>query len=109
MVASGMYEGIDLADDLARWQVICKVPWANLTEPAMQYLAQQDPEGYANEAARLVVQAYGRVCRNPNDFGETFIVDRSFRRLYNDYRELFPGWFCDAVMDDSLATKAAGL
>lgn len=108
MVASGMYEGIDLADDLARWQVICKVPWANLTEPAMQYLAQQDPEGYANEAARLVVQAYGRVCRNPNDFGETFIVDRSFRRLYNDYRELFPGWFCDAVLDGAI-TKVVGL
>jgi len=97
MVASGMYEGIDLADDAARWQVICKVPWANLTEPAMQYMAQQDPEGYANEAARLVVQAYGRVCRSPTDYGETIIVDRSFLRLYNNYRELFPGWFCDAV------------
>lgn len=108
MVASGMYEGIDLADDLARWQVICKVPWANLTEPAMQYLAQQDPEGYANEAARLVVQAYGRVCRNPNDFGETFIVDRSFKRLYNDYRDLFPNWFCDAVLEEP-THKAIGL
>jgi len=100
MVASGMYEGIDLAGDLARWQVICKVPWANLTEPAMQYLAEQDPEGYANEAARLVVQAYGRVCRSPDDFGETYLVDRSFKRLYTQYRELFPGWFCDAVLDE---------
>lgn len=100
MVASGMYEGIDLADDLARWQVICKVPWANLTEPAMQYLASQDPEGYANEAVRLVVQAYGRVCRSPTDYGETIIVDRSFKRLYNQHGDLFPGWFKDAVLDD---------
>jgi Rad3-related DNA helicase len=107
MVASGMYEGIDLAGDLARWQVICKVPWANLTEPAMQYLAKEDPEGYANEAARLVVQAYGRVCRSPDDFGETFIVDRSFKRLYNDYRELFPGWFQDAVLDEQQLGRQA--
>lgn len=99
MVASGMYEGIDLADDAARWQVITKVPWANLTEPAMQYLAQQDPEGYANEAARLVVQAYGRVCRSPTDYGETIIVDRSFKRLYTQFNELFPGWFRDAIKD----------
>lgn len=97
MVASGMYEGIDLAGDLARWQVITKVPWANLTEPAMKYLAEQDPEGYANEAARLVVQAYGRVCRSPDDFGETFIVDRSFARLINNYSDLFPGWFKEAL------------
>jgi Rad3-related DNA helicase len=97
MVASGMYEGIDLAGDLARWQVICKVPWANLTEPAMKYLAEQDPEGYANEAARLVIQAYGRVCRGPDDFGETFIVDRSFERLYTNYPDLFPGWFKEVI------------
>jgi hypothetical protein len=97
MVASGMYEGVDLAGDLARWQVICKVPWANLTEPAMKYLAEQDPEGYANEAARLVIQAYGRVCRGPDDFGETFIVDRSFERLYTNYPDLFPGWFKEVI------------
>lgn len=97
MVASGMYEGIDLADDAARWQVITKVPWANLTEPAMQYLAKQDPEGYANEAVRLIVQAYGRVCRSPQDYGKTILVDRSFTRLYNNYPELFPSWFKDAV------------
>jgi len=99
MVASGMYEGIDLAGELARWQVISKVPWANLTEPAMKYLAEQDSEAYANEAARLVVQAYGRVCRSPTDYGETIIVDRSFNRLYTNYRELFPGWFCDATRE----------
>jgi Rad3-related DNA helicase len=97
MVASGMYEGIDLAGDAARWQVITKVPWPNLMEPAMQYLAKQDPEAYANEAARLVVQGYGRVCRSPTDYGKTIIVDRSFDRLFNNYAELFPGWFKDAV------------
>lgn len=99
MVASGMYEGIDLAGDAARWQIITKVPWANLTEPAMKYLATEDPEGYANEAARLVTQAYGRVCRGPEDFGATTIVDRSFARLIKDWGELFPGWLKDAILE----------
>lgn len=97
MVASGMHEGIDLAGDIARWQIITKVPWANLTEPAMKYLAEADPEGYANEAARLVTQAYGRVCRGPEDFGATTIVDKSFSRLINDWADLFPEWLKDAV------------
>lgn len=100
MVASGMYEGIDLADELARWQIITKVPWANLTEPAIAYMAKEDPEGYANEAVRLVVQAYGRVCRGPEDYGATTIVDTSFKRLFTTWKHLFPKWFIDAIISE---------
>lgn len=100
MVASGMYEGIDLAGDAARWQIVTKVPWANLMEPAMKYLAEADPEGYANEAARLVTQAYGRVCRGPEDFGATTIVDKSFARLIDGWPELFPEWLKDAIVTE---------
>ncbi|NBO93927.1 MAG: hypothetical protein EBV06_16705 [Planctomycetia bacterium] len=30
LIASGMYEGIDLPEDLGRWQIIAKVPWQSL-------------------------------------------------------------------------------
>jgi Rad3-related DNA helicase len=36
LVASGLYEGVDLNYDLARWQVLCQVPWLSLAEPAIQ-------------------------------------------------------------------------
>lgn len=99
MVGSGMYEGINLAGDLARWQLVTKVPWPSLGEPAYKWLADEDPEGYANEAARQVIQAAGRVSRSETDYGRTIIVDRSFRRLYEGFPDLFPDWFCDAVLD----------
>lgn len=101
LIASGMEAGIDLPYDAARYQLICKVPYASLAEPAMRYLAETNPEMYAWLAIRLVVQAAGRVCRAPDDQGATIILDSDFKRLYNTYEHLFPQFFRDALtMED---------
>lgn len=97
LIACGLQEGIDLPYDEARWQVICKVPWPSLAEPAVKHMAEQDEEWYAWETARQVLQAAGRVCRTPTDFGTTYILDSSFERLYKNYGHLFPNWWKDAV------------
>jgi Rad3-related DNA helicase len=96
MVGSGMYEGVSLDEDLARWQIICKVPWPSLAEPAMKYLATEDKEYYANRTIKDIVQTYGRVCRGPTDSGTTLIWDNTFERLLKEHSSLFPKWFLDA-------------
>ena len=101
MVGSGMYEGVSLDGDLARWQVICKVPWPSLAEPALEYLAANDTEYYANRTIKDIVQCYGRVCRGPEDTGATYIVDSTFIRLERDYSHLFPSWFRESVQHRS--------
>jgi len=97
LMAAGLQEGLDLPYDLARWQAIAKVPWPSLGEPAVRYLAEEDPEWYQWEAARLVLQAAGRVCRKLDDWGETIILDKTFERLYSENQALFPGWWREAV------------
>jgi Rad3-related DNA helicase len=97
LVASGLYEGISLDQDAGRWQIITKVPYMNLGEPGYKWLAEKDPEAYAWLAIRLVVQAAGRISRGPTDFGETFITDTSFGRLYETHQELFPNYFKEAI------------
>ncbi len=97
LVASGMYEGISLDGDVSRWQVITKVPWPSLAEPAMKYMAQEDSEGYNYSALRPLAQAYGRIARSDTDYGETYMVDVSFKRLYKEAQHLFPEWFLEAV------------
>lgn len=99
LVCSGLYEGISLDGDTGRWQVITKVPYQSLAEPAIKYKAEQDPQWYAWQAATLVIQAVGRICRGPNDFGETIILDKNFNTLYNNYRNLFPKWFIEGVIE----------
>lgn len=95
LMACGMHEGLDLLHDLGRWQVIAKVPWASMADPAISYKAEKDPLWYQWEALKLVVQAAGRICRSPNDYGETTIVDSSFFRID---KNLYPTFFREALM-----------
>lgn len=97
LIASGMYEGVDLKEDIARWQVIAKVPWPSLAEPAIAFKAEMSPEWYNWETAKQVIQAVGRVCRTPTDYGITYIWDSTFERLYNENPELFSDSFKQAV------------
>lgn len=98
LVASGMYEGIDLPYEAGRWQVLAKVPYSSLGEPAIQYLTRLDPEWYQWQAIKTVLQAAGRICRAPDDYGATHILDAAFNRLYSSNQELFPAWFKEAVL-----------
>lgn len=100
MLASGLEEGIDLKEDLARWQVLTKVPFMSLGEVAVKHRCETDPEWYAWEAAKLVQQAAGRVCRGPEDFGATYVLDSNFNRQMSRFPHLFFKWFKDAVATD---------
>jgi Rad3-related DNA helicase len=97
LVCSGMYEGIDLSYDLARWQVICKVPFPSLADSVVNERLARRPDSYAWSAIRDVLQATGRVCRTPTDKGVTYILDNSFETVWNRWPDLFPGWFRQAV------------
>lgn len=95
LVASGMYEGVDLPYDAGRWQIIGKVPWPSLADPAIKYLSDLDPEYYAWETIKTMQQACGRICRTLDDYGATYIFDRSFERLLIEHPDLFPQWWQD--------------
>lgn len=77
----GLQEGLDLKDDLARFNIIAKINWPSLEAPENARLLENNPEHYAWLAARSVMQAAGRVCRNEMDYGETYILDSSFKRI----------------------------
>lgn len=98
LVACGMYEGIDLPEDLGRWQVISKVPWPSLGNPAIKHLADLDPDWYIWECAKTTVQAAGRICRTETDYGVTYILDSSFNRLYENGKHLLPKYFTEAIV-----------
>jgi ATP-dependent DNA helicase DinG len=100
LVASGMYEGIDLVEDLGRWQIIAKIPWLNLGDPAIKYRAMRDDSWFIWEALKQVKQTCGRICRTEVDFGETFILDSSFDRLYSAAKgfELIASWWDEAIV-----------
>lgn len=97
LVASGLYEGIDLAGDAGRWQAIAKVPWPSLGDSLISTLAEEDSEWYNWQVWKLLLQACGRICRTPDDFGVTYILDKTFERLYRESWYLAPEWWRESL------------
>lgn len=93
LVAAGMYEGIDLPDDLGRWQAITKVPWKSLASPAIAYKAKMHTEWYKWQTLKDLIQASGRASRHENDYSVTYLLDGSVSRLIDEDSGLLPEWF----------------
>lgn len=100
MICSGMYEGVDLPYDAGRWQILAKIPWPSLGDPAVAQWAKDNPRAYTWETLKMVIQACGRISRAPDDFGSTFIYDKSFNRLMRESEkyDLIPDWWKDAIV-----------
>jgi hypothetical protein len=97
LVACGMSEGIDLAGDLARWQVVTKMMYPNKSDPAVAAKLALRPAWYNWVAARDVQQTVGRSSRGPGDFSVNYIVDSAFGSLYSNNREMFSPSFREAL------------
>lgn len=97
-VASGLYEGVDLAGDDFTWQLITKVPYPSLAEPAIKYKAETDHLWYSWTTIKTVLQACGRICRGPTDYGATYVLDKCWERLYieSNNNGLIPTWWSEA-------------
>ena len=97
IIGSGLAEGLDLKGDLARFQIIVKVPYPSLGDSSIRWVAENDPEYYAWLTARELMQMYGRVSRGEDDYGETHVLDSSFESWYNKCQRLIPKWFSESI------------
>jgi Rad3-related DNA helicase len=97
MVTPSMKMGVDLKDDLARWQIICKIPYPSLGDPQIKKRVEKDQSWYDYITSMLLIQSYGRICRTKDDWGETFIVDGKFSDLYDRSFSYIPKWFKEAI------------
>lgn len=97
LITPSMTEGIDLAEDLARWQVLCKVPYPFLGDPQVAARMERDREWYDWRTCLAVVQAYGRSVRSAEDHAVTYLLDADFPAFIRRQGERLPEWFLEAV------------
>ena len=97
LLTPSMTEGIDLADDLSRWQVICKIPYPYLGDPQVKRRKEIDAAWYDWRTCLTVVQAYGRSVRSADDFAVTYVLDADFPAFLKRQKKRLPGWFLEAV------------
>jgi Rad3-related DNA helicase len=101
IIAPAMHEGVDLVDDMSRFQIICKVPFANFFDN--QQLARRveiDRRYYIWLTALKLVQMYGRSIRSQDDHAMTYVLDESIYRFLDDAKNMLPIWFKEAIIDE---------
>jgi len=92
-------EGISLDGPKYPMNVICKVPFPNLSDIWVQSRNKLDNgTWYAIETISRLQQSCGRTTRGPDDSSETWILDQSFESLYRRNNNLFQQWFKDALI-----------
>ena len=98
IVAPAMHEGIDLKDDLSRFQVIAKVPYPSTQDKVIAIRMEHDPGWYTWITALKLVQCYGRSVRSKDDYATTYVVDNAFEAFIRKNARIIPDWFMEAVV-----------
>lgn len=93
LVSPSMTEGVDLKDDLSRFQIFCKIPFPYIGDEVVKKRMARDTGWYPFVTARSMVQAAGRSIRNENDFASTYILDTCWEAFYRQNKTLFPATF----------------
>ena len=93
LLSPSMCEGVDLKDDLSRFQIIVKVPYPYLGDPLIRKRMNKWEKWYPLQTAKTIVQAAGRSIRSESDSATTYILDSDWDRFYNRNRYLFPQTF----------------
>jgi Rad3-related DNA helicase len=99
LIASGMAEGIDLKDDLARFQIIIMLQFPSMADDVMNWIAKNRPKRYKWMAIRNLVQQAGRISRHPKDYGITYFIGAELdKRFYYDTEGMWPMFFKEAMV-----------
>ena len=98
LLSPSMMEGVDLPDDLSEFQVIIKLPWANLGDVRVNIKSKLDEYWYKQKMWLSVLQACGRSTRHETDQSVTYILDENFKFFYQEWRSELPNWFKDRIV-----------
>lgn len=85
----------------SRFQIICKVPYANcFDDEQLARRVEIDRPYYTWLTALKLVQSYGRSVRSDTDYADTFILDEAIYKFMRDADRMLPGWFKEAIHDE---------
>lgn len=100
LLAPAMHEGVDLKDDLSRFQIIAKIPFPNFFDnKQLNRRNQLDPSYISWLTALKLVQSYGRSIRSPEDYADTYIIDGSIDGFLRRNKSMMPSWFLEALIE----------
>lgn len=95
LVSPSMTFGVDLKDDLARFQIIVKAGYLPLNDNRIKRLFEEDPDWYTDRMLINLVQACGRGIRSKDDHCVTYILDGGIYDAILRNKNKLPKYFLD--------------
>jgi ATP-dependent DNA helicase DinG len=105
LISPSLHLGLDLKDDLSRFQVITKVPYPSLGDRWINEKRKIDGQWYIWQTALRLVQAYGRSVRSKEDYAVTYVLDSGFENFAKKNKNILPDWFTQAIQPGLLEAR----
>jgi Rad3-related DNA helicase len=79
LFSPSLTEGFDGKYDIIRFQVFCKVPYADLGDTRIAIKSKRDKGWYDYQTMKTFIQAIGRGMRKEDDWCHNFILDNRMK------------------------------
>lgn len=89
LISPSMMEGVDLADDASRFQILCKIPFPYLGDLVIKKRMDKNKQWYPYTTAKSIIQSFGRSIRNEKDYAVSYILDSDWERFYSRNKHMF--------------------
>ena len=93
LIGPSLLEGLDLRDDLSRFQIFAKVPFPSLADKYVSAKMAISQEWYDWKSTVAILQGIGRSVRGKNDWAITYFLDGCLGDVINRNRDSFPPEF----------------
>jgi ATP-dependent DNA helicase DinG len=97
LISPSLHTGLNLKDELSRFQIITKVPYPNKSDRWTNAKRETDEEWYYWQTALKLIQAYGRSIRSKEDWAKTYVLDSAFGYFVKKNKNILPNWFILAI------------
>ena len=97
LLSSSLWEGVDLKDELSRFQIIAKVPYPNLSEKRVSEKMYMFPMWYDAQTLMKLLQGLGRSIRNDKDWAKTYVLDSAVHHVLNKAKPRIPKAYHDVL------------
>ena len=99
LIGSAIKDGVDLKDELCRFQILFKIPYPYLGDKQIKARMNRESVWYTYQTVMDLLQAYGRGIRNEDDYCSFYVLDSDIKRLLKTNRDLFSRYFLEAIQE----------
>ena len=97
LISPSLHTGLDLKNDLSRFQIITKVPYPSIGDRWINEKRKTNGQWYTWQTALRLVQGYGRSIRSKEDWAKTYVLDSAFGPFVKKNTNILPNWFTQAI------------